>query len=332
MKNIKKIGRRGKMGLALLIAVMFIGVASAGLLTYYNTITVNANVEQSVLVDGKDVTEPINQDLDAIGGGTYYFKHDIENRAPIDATVIFDTTYIPELDENDIGTAITIHAMDPKTTLILENKDASWDIIEDETQATLIFDTMNPTFNYEFEATDLELTTAYCLIYYADFDERFGNWGGHNPGAFIAEFTTDGSGNIGKTTGSINLGMNLPTPPDWNIGPEADYTQSPDFYDHANGAKIWLVPSEYYDKEAKTIYPNWKPAEFLFETELIVYLDCDIAVEDSIAEIIIEQYAEDVTDGLTVEPGELIPLLFRYTFDIRLFGIYQITTNIVPVV
>ncbi|GAH76694.1 unnamed protein product, partial [marine sediment metagenome] len=87
-----KIGRRGKIGLALLVTAMFIGVASAAVLTHYNTITVNATVKQSVVVDGKDITEPISQPLNAIAGGTYCFPHWIKNRAPIDATVLFDTT------------------------------------------------------------------------------------------------------------------------------------------------------------------------------------------------------------------------------------------------
>ena len=104
--KISKLGRRGKIGLVILVAVMFIGIASAGLLTHYNTITVKANVKQSVLVDGKDVTEPINQPqpFNAIGGWTYYFKHNIENRAPIDATVFFDTDYVPDFNFDNAST------------------------------------------------------------------------------------------------------------------------------------------------------------------------------------------------------------------------------------
>lgn len=326
----RKLGRRGKIGLALLITAMFIGVASAALLDYYNTVTVNANVEQSVLIDGKDINDPINKDFDAVGGGTYYFKHDIENNAPIEATVLFDTTYSPELTDEEITT--TVYNLTPTTTLILENKDPSdWSIIEDGTQATLTFDTVATNFNYEFNATGLESEIDYSLIYYADFDERFNKWGGHNPGAFIAEFTTNADGDIAETTGSINLAMNLPTPPDWNIGPEADYTQS-DGYEHANGAKIWLVPSDCYDEGACKV-TTWSPTRFLFETDLIIYLDCNKAVEDEVAEIIVEQYAEDVTGNLVIDPGEKIPLLFCYEFAIDIYPwIYKITTKVVPVI
>jgi len=96
--KIRNIGRRGKIGLAVLITFMFIGVASAALLDHYNTITVKANVKQAIVVDGKDITEPIEQVLDAVGGWTYCFKHNIKNRASIEGTVNFGTSYDPVLD------------------------------------------------------------------------------------------------------------------------------------------------------------------------------------------------------------------------------------------
>jgi len=51
--KIGKIGRRGKIVLTLLVAVMFIGIASAQLLTHYGEVKTTVNVEQSLRLDGK---------------------------------------------------------------------------------------------------------------------------------------------------------------------------------------------------------------------------------------------------------------------------------------
>jgi len=51
-KIMSKISRRGKIGLTVLVAVMFIGVASAAYLTNYGNITATVDVEQSIRLDG----------------------------------------------------------------------------------------------------------------------------------------------------------------------------------------------------------------------------------------------------------------------------------------
>ena len=75
-------------------------------------------------------------------------------------------------------------------------------------------------------------------------------------------------------SGSPDLGMDLPHPDDAN-GYHYDYTQVPDLYNNATGAKIWLVPSSDYDAGAKKV-TAWSPDDFLFETDLITYDDIDI--------------------------------------------------------
>ncbi len=49
----KKIGRRGKIVLTVLVAVMFIGIASAQLLTYYGKVETTVSVKQSVRLDNR---------------------------------------------------------------------------------------------------------------------------------------------------------------------------------------------------------------------------------------------------------------------------------------
>jgi len=88
----KIIGRRGKIGLAVLVALMFIGVASAALLPYYGKITTTANVSQSVLIDGYDYTNPITNEFDVIGGCSKCFEHTLENQGCSDAPIDIVTT------------------------------------------------------------------------------------------------------------------------------------------------------------------------------------------------------------------------------------------------
>jgi len=175
------------------------------------------------------------------------------------------------------------------SSLTLENKDASWAIISDGISGTLDYNASGNNFNFSFTATGLTASTNYSLIYYADTEDRYNDWGGDNPGAFIATFATDGSGNISSGDMSVNLGMDLPCSPDANAY-FYDYTGDPDYYDHATGAKIWLVPSTYYTAPEVT---TWAPDTFLFETDLIWYDDTN---------------AGDSTVGLTADVPDIVAI------------------------
>jgi predicted ribosomally synthesized peptide with SipW-like signal peptide len=161
-------------------------------------------------------------------------------------------------------------------TLILEDKDAIWDVIQNNKQGTLTYNVSGNEFVGTFNATGLTATTSYSLIYYADKDPRFGSWGGNNPGAVIATFITNGSGNIVAVPVNQNLGMDLPASPDWNINPVPNYCDNNNTFDDYNtcaGAKIWLVPTS--NLTGGTILPlnAWNPSTYLFETDLINYSD-----------------------------------------------------------
>jgi len=165
--------------------------------------------------------------------------------------------------------------------LRLENKDPdnNWEIIDDEIYGVLQYSTEGDTLCYDFQGYGLP-DGDYSLIYYADYEDRFTQWGGDNPGALIATGTA--SGDTLSLVGSVNLredldpaGIDLPCPPDSNIDVH-DYSGPPDNYAHAHGAKIWLVPSECYDSTNFRIYEDkWQPNRFLFETDLITFDDTD---------------------------------------------------------
>jgi len=322
--KISKIGRRGKIVLAVLVAVMFIGIASAAIIPHFGKITTTATVDKQAVelsADGStwlSYNDPITHTIpDVVPGGTYCFKQWIRSNAAIPVNATFTRT-----DGWDEEVNTTIYAPSPTTTLILENKDSSWNIINDTIQATITFDTVAPTFNYQLTATGLTGSTDYTIIYYADRDPRFSLWGGDNPGAVIDTFTTDASGNNVQTN-SVNLAMNLPCDPDWNINPGDEYRYAPDNYVHwQGGAKIWIVPSVDYDVgQLKVI--NWNPTTFLFETDLIIYLDCNIEVDDYFCKLL----GEELTGPITLLSGQKIPILTCHTFDLHTSkGTYGLTT------
>lgn len=136
----------------------------------------------------------------------------------------------------------------------MDNKDpVTWDpVTDDDMEGMLTYNKSGETFNYSFTGDGLQASTSYSLIYYAD------PYPGNHPGALIDTMTTDGSGHVAKSN-NIELGMDLPTSPDSN---------SP-------GAKVWLVPSSRYNSTTKSII-GWNPTEYLFEINLISYVDTGI--------------------------------------------------------
>lgn len=79
-------------GLAVLLVM---GLVSAAILTIYASMTVTANVEQSVVLDGvNSVSDNIAETY--IGGQTFCFDHELENRASVSAPIELTTSYSPD--------------------------------------------------------------------------------------------------------------------------------------------------------------------------------------------------------------------------------------------
>ena len=193
------------------------------------------------------------------------------NNAAQSDNLMGNITFYAEQARNNSG--FVCSAVRTKT-LILDNKDPqNWTRMIDQTLGTLTYNTAGQKFTGTFNATNLAHTTNYSLIYYADKQTRFENWGGNNPGAVIATFTTDGSGNINLGAIDTELGMDLPAADDWNGSTFANYCLSPDLYNTCRGAKIWLVPTSDLTGDANLPLDAWNPANYLFETDLIIYSD-----------------------------------------------------------
>lgn len=104
--------------LAIVAIVASAGLVSAALLTYYGKITMTADVQQSVTVDGKDYRDPITYELevDVPGGETFCFAHWLTNQASVPAEVSFVTSYWPDGD----GITTTYEQLESSWTTTVE--------------------------------------------------------------------------------------------------------------------------------------------------------------------------------------------------------------------
>lgn len=327
-----KINVFGKQVPVFLLALAMIGgLGSAAVLTHYGQITTSVTAEQSVLLDG--LSWPDSQISDEVyenapGGETFCFKHMLENRASVSADVEFVSS------GGGVGIDTTYWTIDTpkKTTIELTSKDESnnWDETEDM-EGTLTYTTIGPTFDYSISASGLDGDREYALIYYADEDPRFDEWENEN-GMVIETFTTESDGTYDHDDASVDLNKHLPIANDWNLNPPAsnDYCDNHngyDDYDHCRGAKFWIVPTTNLDGAKLT---DWNPDEYLFETDLGVYFDCDISELPS--DYPLAKYGGEEVTGTTVDSGEEKAFFVCHAFDIAITpGDYTITTNVDPV-
>lgn len=95
-KIVGKLGKRGMIVLAVLIAVSMI--ASAGLLTYFGRITTTATVTQGVMVDENNWNVPVTAEFDAQAGCCYCFEHEITNYGCDPIWLDWETSGLPDMD------------------------------------------------------------------------------------------------------------------------------------------------------------------------------------------------------------------------------------------
>jgi hypothetical protein len=130
------------------------------------------------------------------------------------------------------------------------------------------YNSSGDTLDFTLAVAGLSTTpTAYSLIYFAD------PYPGNKPGALIWSGISTSAGRIDVAATSVELGMDLPTAPDSNM--LVSHAGAPDNYSTPLGAKIWLIPSAYYNATTKSV-TAWNTtviASILFETDLILYTD-----------------------------------------------------------
>ena len=260
------------MAVVAIIVGCFVITASAGLLSYYGKVTTTMTAEQSVVIsDGsgwQNWDEPVTRDLGNVVHCTdYTYKLWIRNRACVAATA----TFTDDPNPTDTGITINHYIFGDDQLIELRQKDTAWNVINEKTiGADITFNTCGTTFDYSIDYWGID--GDYSLVYYLDHYPRFEDWG-HVYVIDNLQLTGTAS-----TTGNINI-PTIPFVDDWNAGPDADYgTGTGDNYDHIKGAKLWIVPTSNLVVSTplqETTLNAWTHAEYLFETDLALYLDCD---------------------------------------------------------
>lgn len=309
----RKINLFGKQISVLVLSLLLLaGIGSATLLYTFATQTQRVTVSQAIT---SNMPETLEYTIEVVGGETHSEgPYDITSHTTVPVILKFERTVDPEEDEEGITTTYTnrLRLENKNICASNDNSPTCWQVIDDEKKADLMFNIVGETFDYSLNAEGLNPETEYVLIYYADQQNRFENWGGNNPGAEIERFTTDSSGNK-QVSGSVELGMNLPAEQDWNANPSPDYCDKHNNYDdynHCRGAKIWLVPASDYDAGNKKV--TWSnPSRYLFETDMTRYFD-------------------NSENELVIPAGDLVGFYITNQFDVALTGDYTITIDIVP--
>jgi len=269
MKSMKILGRDVPI-MAVILAVLIIGTASAALVTTFVQHNAEVDVEAPLYLEDDAVA------LDLVAGETYEFVAmsvrsnasvptlaeivtEIDDGDGIGYHYTFDGETLGDIDndgypellipamsdgEDLLMKICTSPALEPKTyviethftpaadvgMLVLEDKDDDWNEIENDIGATLIFGTNQDEFVYYLVGEVTQNDTDYSLVYYADYPDRFNDWGGDNPGALIATETSGDDYSI-EMEGSIDLDMSLPHLDDANYNmDETDYREAPDLW------------------------------------------------------------------------------------------------------
>ena len=212
--------------IAMVVAGLLVaGVVSAAVLAVYTTMIGTGTVEQSVVFGNGDTSKEYTiGESSTIAGNTYTQNYNLMNKSETTAPVRFVTN---QCIVGEANCNYEIHDEPGVTTsywstVQLHSKETTNWTLSGSGVGNLTYELAASTFNYEFEASGLTPNKSYSLIYYADKQDRFEEWGGDNPGALIATAVANEDGEI-SIEGSVNLAMNLPHANDWNGTSEANY-------------------------------------------------------------------------------------------------------------
>lgn len=301
--------------ICLLIAAMLV---RAAVLDYFGKVETTMETQQAIVISDDGETwnvhgEDVERNLgDIYPGVCYAYKLWIKNQGAIPAEASFSDSWISAPNGDSSGIDIHHYIFGDTQTINLRHKDPiTWEVLEGA-GADITFDTCGPTFDYAMDYWDIP-EGEYSLVYYTDQDPRFEVWG---QVSVIDTLVIEAGQGTGTQSGSIDM-PTMPYIDDWNAGEEADYSVAPDNYEHAKGAKIWLVPSEDINDGQLTV---WNPENYLFETDLALYINCD-------SEPICLEYVYPLFNTNVLLPGETYCWISSYhaAFDI-MQGQYIVNT------
>lgn len=139
---------------------------------------------------------------------------------------------------------------------LFEKNPDTWEVVDGGAWGKMKYNLQGNEFDFIFNGHGVESGQSYTLIYYPD------PWPGDGL-ICLGEGTANGSGNV-HIKNKIDTG-DLPAEGDENL---------------SCGAKIWLVLSGDVDCENQEMV-GWQPEEYLFEYNLIKFIDTDGVTETS---------------------------------------------------
>jgi hypothetical protein len=160
-----------------------------------------------------------------------------------------------------------------QSVLLIQKDTSTWEVLQGA-WAFIQYVPCGPEFEFIITTSGLDSDTAYSLIYYAD---SAAPPSGASAFPVMVIHTWD-SGNDVDGSFSDDIGTSLPTWSDKNRTGN-DYYAS-DGYANPYGAKLWLVPTEDIDSSSFLTWTDM--ADYLWETNLIMYIDTDTGPFNSI--------------------------------------------------
>ncbi len=153
--------------------------------------------------------------------------------------------------------------------LYLNEKDPNtWEVVEEGAWGKMKYNLAGPTFDFVFNGHGLEPDEDYQLIYYPDktlLPSNIEPWPREDIMCLGSAALANEWGDV-YIEASVNTG-NLPNPDD-------------PVFDINTGAKIWLVLSGDVDCGDDPQMFGWNPTEYLFESNLITFVETDDGVAD----------------------------------------------------
>jgi len=97
--------QRKKILIASLAIALLVGVVSAATIEWFGQVKMTATVSQAVLLDGYSYPHVIEDTVNVAGGESFCRYHWLTSQTSVPVTVVFETTYSPELTDNEITTS-----------------------------------------------------------------------------------------------------------------------------------------------------------------------------------------------------------------------------------
>lgn len=108
--------QRKKMLIAVLAIALLLGIVSAATISYFGQIKVTTTVSQAVLVDGKSYADmPIEETTTVAGGQSFCRPHWLKSQTSVPVELQFDTTFSPELTDDEINVTYSTQITDNNT-------------------------------------------------------------------------------------------------------------------------------------------------------------------------------------------------------------------------